>query len=166
MGYRTVVIDPKQLWEFPGYKLVDQYEPDPRLIRQVFRPKDGEGENWRDAEIFLESVWAAGVTNTVVYIDELTRLCSPRRTLSVLADFVRLGRQAGYGLWSATQRPKDVPSLFFTEAEHWFVFDLRYSADRDKCVGFVGDNVAQRITEKYAFYYSNPDEPEAFLVHQ
>lgn len=165
IGYRTIVIDPKHRWEFPGYRLVHQYNPDPRLIRQVFRPKDDEQDDWRDVEVFLESVWNAGVPS-VVYIDELTRLSTPRRTIPILADFVRLGRQAGMGTWYASQRPKDVPSLFLSEAEHWFVFDLRYVADREKAVGFLGENVAQRITEPYAFYYSNPNEPNAFLVHQ
>jgi len=165
LGYRTVVIDPKHRWEFPGYKLVEEYDHDPHTIRQVFRPRDDEQDNWRDAEVYLESVWSGGIP-TVVYIDELTRLSTPRRTLPVLADFVRLGRQAGYGTWYASQRPKDVPSLFLSEAEHWFVFDLRYVADRDKAVGFLGENVSQRITEPYAFYYSNPNEPDAFLVHQ
>lgn len=165
LGYRTVVIDPKHRWEFPGYRLVESYDPDPRLIRQVFRPKDDEQEDWRDAERFLEDVWNAG-ERTVVYIDELTRLSTPRRTIPILADFVRLGRQAGMGTWYASQRPKDVPSLFLSEAEHWFVFDLRYIADREKCVGFLGENVSQRVTEPYAFWYSNPNEPDAFLVHQ
>ena len=165
LGYRTAVIDPKHRWEFPGYRLVDRYDPDPRLIRQVFRPRDDERSDWRDAEVYLESLWDAGVP-TVVYTDELTRLSTPRRTLPILADLVRLGRQAGFGAWNASQRPKDVPSLFLSEAEHWFVFDLRYVADREKCVGFLGENVGNRITEPYAFYYSNPNEPDAFLVHQ
>lgn len=167
LGYRTVVIDPKRKWEFPGYRLVEDYDPDPRLIRQVFRPVDDEEEDWADAKRFLEEVWRAGATvPTVVYIDELTRLTTPHRTPRIIRDFVRLGRQNGFGLWSASQRPKDVPSLFFTEAEHWFVFDLRYSADRMKCVGFLGERVAGRIPERYAFYYANPDEADAILVHQ
>lgn len=165
MGYRTVVIDPKHSWEFPGYKLVETYDPNPNVIRQVFRPRDDEQAEWKDSEDFLEQVWGYRIP-TVVYVDELTRLSTPRRTIPILADFVRLGRQIGMGTWFASQRPKDVPSLFLSEAEHWFVFDLRYDADRDKCVGFLGGNVAQRISEPYAFWYSNPHEPDAFLVHQ
>lgn len=165
LGYRTVVIDPKHRWEFPGYKLVTHYDPSLETIRQVFRPKDRAAADWRDLEVFLESIWNAGIP-TVVYIDELTAVTEPRRTIPILEDFVRLGRQVGMGTWYASQRPKDVPSLFLSEAEHWFVFDLRYAADREKCVGFLGDNVANRIPEKYAFWYSNPNEPDAFLVHQ
>lgn len=165
LGYRTAVLDPKHRWEFPGYKLVEHYDPSPQTIRQVFRPRDGETEDWRDAETFLKAVWGYGIP-TVVYIDELTALSTPRRTIPILADFVRLGRQVGMGCWYASQRPKDVPSLFLSEAEHWTVFDLRYAADRDKCVGFLGENVAGRVSEPFAFWYSNPTEPDAFLVHQ
>lgn len=165
LGYRTVVIDPKHRWEFPGYKLVQRYDPSASTIRQVFRPRDDEQEDWRDATEFLESVWGYGIP-TVVYIDELTRLSTPRRTPSILADFVRLGRQAGMGTWYASQRPKDCPSLFLSEADYWYMFDLRYVADREKCVGFLGENVIERIHEPYAFWFSGPKEPDAILVHQ
>lgn len=165
LGYRTVVIDPKHRWEFPGYRLVSDYDPDPRLVRQVFRPRDGELEAWRDSEAFLNAVWRS-TTPTIVYIDELTAVSTPRRTIPVLADFVRLGRQRKMGTWYASQRPKDVPSLFFSEADHWMMFDLRYEADREKCVGFLGEKVGERIQEPYAFWYSNPKEPDAILVRQ
>jgi hypothetical protein len=165
LGYRTAVLDPKGFWEFPGYKLVEEYDPNPHTIRQVFRPRDGVQHEWRDAERYLEQVWSAGIP-TVVYVDELTRLSTPRRTPPILEDFYRLGRQAGFGTWGATQRPKDIPSMFLSEAEQWFVFDLRYVADREKCTGFLGENVGERISEPYAFWYSNPQEPDAFLVHQ
>jgi hypothetical protein len=165
LGYRTVVIDPKWTWEFPGYRWVQRYDPDPNVIRQLFRPRDDETNNWHDAEQFLLDIWHYG-TPTVVYVDELTRLSTPRRTIPILADFVRLGRQVNMGTWYASQRPKDVPSLFLSEADHWMVFDLRYAADRDKCVGFLGGTVADRVHEPYAFWYSNPSHPNPFLVHQ
>lgn len=165
LGYRTAVIDPKHRWEFPGYKLVTGYEPDPRLVRQVFRPRAGDEDGWFDTEAYLQQIWSYDVP-TVVYIDELTAVTTPRNTVPTLADFVRLGRQRKFGTWYASQRPKDVPSLFFTEADHWFMFDLRYEGDREKCVGFLGERVGERITEKYAFYYSNPGLPDAVLVRQ
>lgn len=165
LGYRTVVIDPKHSWEFPGYKLVDKYDPSPLVVRQLFRPRDDETEDWADAEQFLRAIWYARIP-TVVYIDELTRMSTRTRTIPILADFVRLGRQIGMGAWYASQRPKDIPSLFLTEAEHWFVFDLRNDADRDKCVGFLGGAVAGRIYEKYGFFYSNPELPDPIFVHQ
>jgi hypothetical protein len=104
--------------------------------------------------------------STVLYIDELTKLAIGRRTLPILADFMRLGRQINKGVWYATQRPKDVPALFFTETEHWFVFDLRWEEDRDKVASFMGPEAEQRPPDEYAFWYGNHKMPNAIYVQQ
>lgn len=165
LGYRTVVIDPKHLWEFPGYRLVDRYDPDTYVTRQVFRPVDDDRREWRDTQTFLESVWY-GPRQTIIYVDELTRLSTPRKTVPILADFIRLGRQLGFGVWTASQRPRDIPTLFLSETEHFFVFDLRTPGDREKVADFLGPSVEQRIKEDYAFWYSHPSHPDPILVHQ
>lgn len=165
MGYRTVVIDPKHSWDYPGYQHVTTYDPSPHTLRQVFRPKDDADEGWADLVTFLEDVWGYDVP-TVVYVDELTSVTTPRKAPRVLATLVRLGRQRGFGTWYASQRPKDCPGLFFTEAENWAVFDLVTQDDRDKVAGFMGDEVRGRIREPYAFYYSNPTMRAPLLVHQ
>lgn len=165
LGYRTVVIDPKHAWEFPGYRLVDQYDPSPATIRQVFRPRDTEADGWADASAFLTSVWSYRVP-TIVYVDEITKLSTPRRTLAILADIVRLGRQVGIGAWYASQRPRDCPSMFFTESEHWFVFDLRNEDDRSRAAGFLGERVRHRISEPFAFWYANPSMADPLLIRQ
>lgn len=165
LGYRTVVIDPKHSWAFPGYVHSQRYNPSPAVIRQVFRPKDDADEGWEDTVEYLNDVWAYDVP-TVVYIDELTSVTSPRRAPRVLATLVRLGRQRGFGVWFATQRPKDVPSLFFTEAEHWIIFDLITQDDRDKVSGYMGDKVRDRFREEYAFWYMSPSMHDPLLVHQ
>jgi tRNA A37 threonylcarbamoyladenosine biosynthesis protein TsaE len=164
-GYRTAVLDPKGLWEFPGYKLVTEYDPNPNTIRQLFRPRDNAKKEWADADYFLRSVWNTGIP-TVVYIDEITKLTTPYGTLEILEDWVRLGRQMGMGGWYASQRPKDVPNLFFTETENWFVFDLTHSDDRKKVAGFTSDAVEERPTPKFSFWHFNPDLHDAVLVHQ
>lgn len=164
-NFRTVVLDPKGKWEFPGYKLVTEYDPNPNVIRQVFRNKDDEKNEWLDADTFLHSVWNYGIP-TIVYVDELTKLSTPRETLPILADFARLGRQVGMGAWYASQRPKDVPNIFFTETEHWFVFDLTHSDDRKKVAGFTSDDVEERPFRKYSFWHFNPDIRDAVLVGQ
>jgi hypothetical protein len=165
MGYRTIVIDPKHSWDFGGYQHVTNYDPSPDTLRQVFRPHDDADDGWADLVDFLEDVWGYDVP-TVVYIDELTSVTTPRKAPRVLATLVRLGRQRGFGTWYASQRPKDCPGLFFTEAENWAVFDLVTQDDRDKVAGFMGDEVRGRIREPYAFYYSNPTMNTPLLVHQ
>jgi hypothetical protein len=165
LGYRTVVVDPKHSWDFPGYKRVTTYDYHPETKLQVFRPLDDADEGWADLVEFLTDVWGYDVP-TVVYIDELTSVTTPRKAPRVLATLVRLGRQRGFGVWFGSQRPKDVPSLFFTESEHWCVFDLLTKDDRDKVAGYMGDKVKDRITENYAFWYMAPDRHEPLLVHQ
>jgi len=166
LGYRTVVIDPKHCWgKFPGYQKVKKYDPRSDALRQVFQPHDDVSDGWADSVAFLSDVWGYDVP-TVVYVDELTSMTTPRTAPRVLSTLVRLGRERGYGTWFATQRPKDVPSLFFTEAEHWCVFDLITQDDRDKVAGYLGDKVRDRIREKYAFWYYYPDMDVPLLVHQ
>lgn len=165
LGYRVVVIDPKHAWEFPGYKLVEAYDPDPHILRQVFRPHDDERREWSDSDVFLQAVWAYRIP-TIVYVDEITKLTSRQRTLPILADIVRLGRQVGIGSWFASQRPRDCPSLFFTEAEHWMVFDLRNEDDRKRVAGFLGNRTRNRLSEPYSFWYANPSMPDPELVRQ
>ena len=165
LGYRTVVIDHKMSWEFPGYKLVEEYDPDPHVIRQLYRPRDDESKGWADADAFLRQVWAYRLP-TVVYVDEITKLTSRQKTLPILADIVRLGRQVGIGSWFASQRPRDCPSLFFTEADHWFAFDLRNEDDRKRVAGFLGERVRNRLSEPYSFWYANPGMHDAILIRQ
>lgn len=153
LGYRTVVIDPKHSWDFPGYRLVTKYDPDPNLLRQVFRPID---DDWDDLITFLNAAWR-DPQPLVLYVDELTEVTTPRTAPAPLRRFVRLGRQRNKATWYATQRPKDIPSLFLTEAEHWMVFDLRHADDRDKVAGFLGDRADGRPKGRYSFWYANPD---------
>ena len=165
LGYRTVVLDPKHAWEFPGYKLVEDYDPDEHTLRQLFRPRDTERSGWADADGFLRSVWATRVP-TVVYVDEITKLSTRYKTLPILEDIVRLGRQVGIAGWYASQRPRDCPSMFFTESEHWFAFDLRNGDDRKRVAEYLGERARNRLTERYSFWYANPEMPDPVLVRQ
>jgi len=164
-NYRTVVIDPKHSWKFPGYVHSQHYDPSLHVRRQVFRPVDDADNGWADTVAYLSDVWAYDVP-TVVYVDELTSVTTPRRAPRVLSTLTRLGRERGFGTWYASQRPKDVPSLFFTEAEHWAIFDLITRDDRDKVKGYMGDKVVDRIKEKYAFWYMAPHMNDPLFVHQ
>jgi hypothetical protein len=165
MGYRTIVVDPKHSFDFPGYTVVTHYDPSPHTRRQVFRPRNDADEGWADLVSFLTDVWEYDVPS-VVYIDELTSVTTPRKAPRVLATLVRLGRQRGFGTWFASQRPKDVPSLFFTESEHWLIFDLLTQDDRDKVAGYAGDEVRKRLTKPYSFWYMAPHMQSPLLVNQ
>lgn len=164
MGYRIAVLDPKGLWNFPGYQEVRGYNANPHLLRQVFRPRDRHFP-WLQSTRFLDAIWSAGIP-TVVYIDELSGLSTRTKWPDILQDFVTWGRQWQYGTWFSTQRPRNVPTFTLTEAEHYFVFDLKYRADRERLAGDVGDTILGRIRTPYAFFYSNNDLDQPVLVKQ
>jgi hypothetical protein len=163
MDYRTAVVDPKGMWDFPGYELVAKFTPG--LHRQVFRPEDGAENGWADLVKFMQDAWN-DPDPIVVYVDELTECTTPRTAPPIMARWQRLGRQRHKALWMGTQRPRDIPNMFLTETENWFVFDLRHQGDREKVAGFLGERVEARLTERYAFWFANTDMRDAILVHQ
>lgn len=165
LRYRTVVVDPKGMWDFPGYLPVTRYDPNPETRYQVMRPVDGAAEGWADLVAFLSAVWH-DPQPTLVYVDELTLVTTPRTAPPILFRFARQGRQHRKGLWTGTQRPSEVPTSFLTEAEHWFVFDLRAAADREKVAGFLGDGAKNRPKGRYSFWYANPELPDVVLFRQ
>lgn len=169
LRYRTVVLDPKGLWDFPGYLPVVEYDPRPETRYQVFRPLEGARPTrdrlYTDWELFLQQVWR-DPQPTLVYVDELTMVTTPQYASPILFKFARQGRAFGKGLWTGTQRPSGIPGSFLTEAEHWFVFDLRHGDDRKKVAGFLGDAAEERPKGRYSFWYANPELPNAVLFRQ
>jgi hypothetical protein len=153
------------MWDFPGYRLTNRYDPNPETRYQVFRPVDDATNGWADLVAFLSDVWR-DPQPTLVYVDELTLVTTPRTAPPILFRFARQGRQHNKGLWTGTQRPSEVPTSFLTEAEHWFVFDLRAAADREKVAGFLGDGAKQRPRGRYSFWYANPELPDVVLFRQ
>lgn len=136
---------------------------------QVFRPFDGprsrvEG-TLTDWEAVMEDAWA-DPQPVLIYVDELTMVTTPYYASPVLFRFSRQGRQPRKGLWTGTQRPTGVPGSFLTEAEHWFVFDLRHKDDRKKVAGFLGEAAEVRPKGRYSFWYANPELPDAVLFRQ
>jgi hypothetical protein len=165
LRYRTVVVDPKGGWDFPGYLLTTTYNRNPETRYQLFRPIDDAGNGWADLVAFLEDVWR-DPQPVLVYVDELTLVTTPRTAPKILFRFARQGRQHNKGLWTGTQRPSEIPTSFLTEAEHWLVFDLRAQADREKVAGFLGDGAKKRPKGRYSFWYANPELPDVVLFRQ
>lgn len=164
-GYRTAVIDPKHGWDFPGYLPVDRYDPSPDIRRQVFRPNDTAADGWADTVRFMNAAWNDRQP-VLIYVDELSLVTTPRIAPPIMLKFARQGRSHNKGLWTGTQRPVDIPGSFLTEAEHWFIFDLRNASDRKKVAGFLGDAVSDRPKGRYSFWYGSPEFPDAVLIRQ
>jgi hypothetical protein len=97
----------------------------------------------------LDDTWshpmrrALAKKNVVVYVDEMTLINEGYgyRLHPVLGRIIRTGRETNVSAWIGSQRPKDIPSAVFTEAEHFFVFQLNWDDDRKKVVSFTSSKI-------------------------
>jgi len=77
----------------------------------------------------------------MLYVDELVLVTPPRSILPQLGRAIKTGRELGIATWMGSQRPKEIPSPVFTETEHFFVFRLKYQADKNKVAEFTTDEM-------------------------
>lgn len=94
--------------------------------------------------------------NFILYIDEVFGITSSAQTVpKYLNAILTRGRSKGIGLFCAVQRPKNIPLVFLSEAQHYFCFRLTLDGDRQRMSEFMGEDVLKRPTDKYGFYYYN-----------
>jgi hypothetical protein len=72
--------------------------------------------------------WLLKNRNRIGYVDEVLDII-PVPALKILAT---QGRASNVGLWAATQRPSGVPLYLITEAQHYFIFNLKLPEDRER----------------------------------
>lgn len=157
---RIVVIDPKHTFRLEGFKrtwrLPWAKNSDFRLI---VRPKMDQ-----DAELYELIARLYKMGHVTIYVDEMATLSEmfPHST-ALLKNVARTGREKRVALWSAVQRPRGVPLVFFTECETFFVFNLRSMDDRQHIRGYIGDEVLNRIP-KYKFWHCSTDSDDLSLL--
>lgn len=158
---RWVILDPKH--EFPAdAPIVSHFNK--KLPRQIIRvaPSKTELSEWYDA---IDEVWDDG--NRILVIDEGTLINpSTTRISPSLGKAIRTGRSRNLGVWFASQRPKDIPSAVFTEAEHFFLFRLTWKKDREKVLTFTSDILGQahESLRGHDFLYYNVSDDSAYLM--
>ena len=157
---RVVVIDPKHTFRLEGFKrtwrLPWSKNSDFRLI---VRPKMEQ-----DAELYELIARLYKMGHVTIYVDEMATLSDmfPSST-ALLKNVARTGREKRVALWSAVQRPRGVPLVFFTECETFFVFNLRSMDDRQHIRGYIGDEVLDRIP-KFKFWHCSTDSDDLSLL--
>lgn len=122
----------------------------------VYRPnwKELDAE-WYDA--FFE--WIYNRQNTICYIDEAMQVCPNVLTIpKYYKALLTRGRELGIGVWTASQRPKDLPQVVMSEATHFFAFDLNLPQDRRKIMEITGCGEFWTKPPKFASWYYNQDE--------
>lgn len=157
---RVVVIDPKHTFRLDGFKrtwrLPWAKNSDFKLI---VRPKMDQ-----DAELYELIARLYKMGHVTIYVDEMATLSDmfPSST-ALLKNVARTGREKRVALWSAVQRPRGVPLVFFTECETFFVFNLRSMDDRQHIRGYIGDEVLDRIP-KFKFWHCSTDSDDLSLL--
>lgn len=149
---RAVVIDPKHTFQLDGYRVAWKLPLVKKDFRVVVRPYEGEDD--RLAALLFKLIHESSLT---IYIDELAVLSElfPYST-KILQNIAVTGRELGISLWTAVQRPRRTPRVFFSETETFFIFRLRSGEDRDYLREFAGDPVLLKLP-KYQFWYSQAD---------
>lgn len=157
---RIVVIDPKHTFRLEGFKRTWRLPWGKNSdFRLIVRPKMDQ-----DAELYELITRLYKMGHVTIYVDEMATLSEmfPTST-ALLKNVARTGREKRVALWSAVQRPRGVPLVFFTECETFFVFNLRSIDDRQHVKGYVGDEVLDRIP-KYKFWHCSTDSDDPILL--
>lgn len=148
---RFVVLDAKHTFRMRNVPISSEYNR--FRARQVVRlPYDAE-----DWEGVMRRIWRR--RRTLLYVDETTLVNEAygSRLSPQLGRAIRTGRELGIGVWIGSQRPKDIPSAIFTEAEHFFIFQLNWHEDRKKVVSFTNTDLMddlERLHGHQFLYYS------------
>lgn len=163
-----VVLDPKRTYRDDGVPIVRDFKP--REERQIIRD-DGfldTGGMYDFYDWQLQKVWEHG--HRIVYVDEATLVTPPRSILPALGACIRTGRERDVATWVGSQRPKELPSPIFTEAEHFFVFRLQWLNDRAKVASFTHDamldhmeRIKGRARKHDCVYYDVSDDRLVYL---
>jgi DNA helicase HerA-like ATPase len=132
------VLDPKHRYRDGDVKITRRFQK--KLPEQIIRvdPLGGDAELGLWDEVIYD-IWKDG--DRIIYVDEATLITPPRSVLPELGRAIRTGRERNVAVWVGTQRPKDIPSVVFTEAEHFFLFRLQWEDDRRKVASFTSPNL-------------------------
>ena len=156
---RILVIDPKHTFHLDGFQVRRNLPAFGSQWRMIYRPKRDDDGNMSD---LLRKLFK--LKNVTIYCDELATLSEMyKETTETLGDIARTGRERHVSVWTALQRPRWVPRVFFTEAESMFIFNLRSSEDRDYMAKFT-DPIVNEPIEKFSFWYYHPDNEGIALM--
>lgn len=104
--------------------------------------------------------------HTTVYVDEMSYLTGTANNFQERLPHwfraVTTGRQLGVGVWSAFQRPANVPLLAMSESDYRFTFYLRMHKDRARAEELCGPipwDVLQ--DEEYSFAWATDKHTSA-----
>ena len=150
----VVCIDGKDSLKWAGYKRLTTLKKvvEDRSDRIIYAPNDAELRDETYINAFFH--WVYKRKNTTVYIDEVYSITDGE----VISDYYHAcltrGRERNVSVFSATQRPKQIPQAIMSESEHFYMFRLALPQDRKKMTEIVPIKEAQIMAlEKREFFY-------------
>lgn len=101
--------------------------------------------------------WAYGLRNVLIYIDELYGVTDGTKAKLWYRACLTRGAEMGIGVWSAFQRPRDIPKIALTESEWRFMFQLPDPDDREFMRRQMGGDeaVLEPLNERQFWLYQN-----------
>lgn len=145
---RVLIIDSKHRVNFPGYHLTSDISAALLEPKTIFRP-DPESKIpdafWNDVR---ETLHEAG--GGILYIDELSEVCTATYMPSGLRSIFRMGRELGVAVWWAAQSATEVTNTALRQSNVLVLFMNLGASDRDKIIKIAGD--IGEVTAHLDFY--------------
>jgi hypothetical protein len=126
----------------------------------IYRPEHYElcQESYND---FFEFVmtrkdWRGKVKKSIIVVDEVMQVCpNSSKIPEWYKGVLTRGMELGIGVWSLTQRPKNIPITIISESTHYFIFRLNSEDDRKRIYQYSGFKEFMQIVPKKVFWYFN-----------
>lgn len=156
---RYAVLDAKHTFRVPGAEVVPEFDPRKRAEVVRDRVERSDGQMWERA---LYGAWKQ--RNRLVCVDEITMVNRTRGDADYwFGTVVRTGRERNVGMLLGTQRPALIPTICYTEAQHFFVFSLQWKDDRKKVAEFTGDAMLSLLAQieghQFVYYKVGTKQP-------
>ena len=163
-----VIWDPKRHFDPAGKQLLngDLEELKKGKARPyLYRPSAVKRENFKEEFNDLCRVIYQR-KNSVLIVDELSRVNSPGYITPYHDVIMREGRERNVGIVNLCQRPRQTHNTLLSEAEHFFIFWVRLSTDQKKIKQNL-DITPEMLSDlnQHEFYYLNRDLNEP-IKHQ
>lgn len=154
----VMVLDTKGTFEWAGVPIIRTFDDlrkksDAMEGKFIYRPIDRE-MNGDFMDAFFEYVYKR--RNTVAYVDELAQVADLVGGDGISPNWQNImqrGRELRVGIFNSTQRPKSIPLMSLSEAEHTFCFRLKLDDDRKRVAEFMGRIVLETRLKGHGFIY-------------
>lgn len=123
--------------------------------RILYQPADGSVD---DFDLVCEEVFMTG--NMVFAIDEAASYIPSSRVPYYTGELLRLGSGRGIGVWSLTQRPRDVANVLLSESSMIISYKLGLKTDRVKIVQTVGTHIPGMTLSDWRSMIDQPLMPD------